>query len=183
MTQNVVAVGHAPSSEFREFKYLKADEEGKFIGLGFKAAQLKLNTCCDGEIRKRIFLEHYLQHGSTGGSAYAAGVTTPTIYRWRRKDPDFAREFEVVKSLLSERLEDIAYDRAVGITVPVYDKKGEEIGSTTQHSDSLLMFLLRGANPGKYNQASKVTASMRDNNGSEMSITWYDVVRAAEEAI
>lgn len=67
-------------------------------------------------------------------SAKGAGVDRQTIYRERRRNPEFAAAYEEAKQEAIERLEADAYDRA---------KKA---------SDTLLIFLLKSHKPEVYRE-------------------------------
>ena len=93
--------------------------------------------CRDEELGPRIRKERFLTAHNLGMSvadaARAAGVDRRTIYRWRDKDPEFAKEWREARESLVEDLEMEAYNRAF---------KG---------NDRLLMFLLRSYKPVTYN--------------------------------
>jgi hypothetical protein len=79
-----------------------------------------------------------------------AGASARTIYRHRAKDGKFAAAWERALEDAADVLELEARRRAVrGTERPVY-QGGKLVGHVTEYSDTLLMFLLRAARPGKY---------------------------------
>ena len=74
----------------------------------------------------------------------------------RRRSEDFAAQWDEALEEGSDLLEAEARRRAVtGVDKPVY-YKGEVVGSITQYSDRLLMFLLRAHRPQKFRDGGKV---------------------------
>ena len=84
--------------------------------------------------RKEKFLRAYRTGMSVGNAARAAAVDRRTVYRWRDRDPEFAKAWLEAREGLVEDLEMEAYKRAF---------KG---------NDRLLMFLLRSYKPVTYNE-------------------------------
>lgn len=70
-----------------------------------------------------------------------AGVGTVTAYRHRDNEPDFAVAWEEAVEQAADGLELEARRRAV---------KGVMEGKSRRYSDTLLIFLLKGARPEKY---------------------------------
>lgn len=74
----------------------------------------------------------------TGGSVTAAcraeGVHRSTFYAWRLADPEFAAQADDAIEAGTDRLEDVAQERA------------------ETSSDLLLIFLLKARRPGKYRE-------------------------------
>lgn len=88
--------------------------------------------------------------GNVTLAASAAGVNRATPYRWRQDDPDFARAWEDAMEAAADKLEQEAWRRAVeGVEEPVY-RGGKLVGTVRKYSDTLLIFLLKGARPHKY---------------------------------
>ena len=92
-----------------------------------------------------------LQQGkSVSMACRVAGIHPTTAYNWKRNDPAFAESWEMAIEEGIDALEDEALRRAVGgVERPVF-KDGELVGHTTQYSDQLLMFLLKGRRPTRY---------------------------------
>jgi hypothetical protein len=80
----------------------------------------------------------------------AAGVGRMTVYDWRKNDPDFAAAWDDAKKIGADVLEDEAVRRAHdGVNEPVF-YQGVATGTIQRYSDTLLIFLLKGAKPDVY---------------------------------
>ncbi len=99
------------------------------------------------------FLDILAQTGKVAASARAVGFSsTAYLHKLRREDEDFAEAWGEAVDAAGDVLEEEAIRRAnEGIIEEIY-YKGEVVGERLLYSDQLLMFLLRGNNPGKYNQ-------------------------------
>ncbi len=84
--------------------------------------------------KKRKFLELLAELGNATHAAEGIDVTRQCLYNARKNDPEFAEAWGAAHDLGNESLEDIARQRA---------KDG---------SDTLLIFLLKGARPEKYRE-------------------------------
>jgi hypothetical protein len=79
-------------------------------------------------------------------------------YEWRDTDPSFAAAWDKAKDQGIEALEDEAMRRAFdGVDKPIVHL-GHVTGTMKEYSDTLAIFLLKGARPEKY----------RDNVRSEL---------------
>jgi hypothetical protein len=121
--------------------------------ISLKPIQLLTN---DRQIR---FLEEII---ATGGSirkaAEQAGISTSSHYSWLTKDEEYKAAFDTAYEQSTKVLEAEAIRRATGYQKPlVY--KGEVTGSVQDHSDLLLMFLLKQRDP-----------SYRDNHTQQVGI-------------
>ena len=73
-----------------------------------------------------------------------------SAYEWRDDDPKFAQEWKKAIEVGADLLEEEALRRAVqGVQRPVY-QGGRLVGNVREYSDTLLIFLLKGAKPQKY---------------------------------
>ena len=99
--------------------------------------------CSEKGLEARIAKERFLEAHKLGMSvvkaALLAGVERRTVYRWRDKDPEFAKAWREAREGLVEDLEMEAYRRAF---------KG---------NDRLLVFLLKSYKPVTYNQRQQQT--------------------------
>lgn len=87
-------------------------------------------------------------------SAKAAGIPTATLYAWKREDEAFAAAWDEALDRGADALEGEAVRRARdGVERPVF-QGGKQVGTVTEYSDNLLIFLLRGARPAKYGNRS-----------------------------
>jgi len=100
--------------------------------------------------KKPAFLAAYAECGTITQAAEIAGIDRVTHYRWLKDDPEYAKAFEEAHEKSVERLEQEARRRAVeGWEEPVFHK-GKVVGKVRKYSDTLLIFLLKGAAPEKY---------------------------------
>jgi hypothetical protein len=110
------------------------------------------------EAKKPLFLEAFRKTGTIWGAARAVGISREAVYDWKENDPEFAQAFQEADEEVTELLESTAIQRAVeGVSQPVVykgrvvrDKDGQAIEARREHSDALLMFLLRARRPEKY---------------------------------
>ena len=80
----------------------------------------------------------------------AAGVGRATHYLWMQEDQDYRAAFEEAHATAIESLESEARRRAVdGWDEPVFHD-GLRCGRKRKYSDTLLIFLMKGAAPEKY---------------------------------
>ena len=102
------------------------------------------------EARQNAFLAEYARSGNVSAAATAAGVDRSAHYRWS-EEPDYAARFEDARESAVDVLEAEARRRAVdGWEEPVGWYKGVAGGTVRRYSDTLLIFLLKGAAPEKY---------------------------------
>lgn len=102
--------------------------------------------------KKRAFIAAYAECGTITRAAEIAGIDRKTHYDWIKEDLDYVKACEVAYEQAGERLEQEARRRAVeGTKKPVF-YQGKECGVTTEYSDTLLIFLLKGAKPEKYQE-------------------------------
>lgn len=102
-----------------------------------------------GQPKKRAFLAAYAQVGNVTQAAELADVARSSHYEWM-KDPAYAEAFKAAEEQAGDRLEQEARRRAVqGVEKPVY-QGGKQVGVVREYSDTLLIFLLKGARPEKY---------------------------------
>jgi len=86
----------------------------------------------------------------------AASVGRTTHYDWMRDDPEYAAAFEEARKVGAKSLEREAIRRARdGVDEPVF-YKGAQCGAVRKYSDTLLIFLMKGAEPDKYRERSEV---------------------------
>ncbi len=109
--------------------------------------------------RQIKFLEELI---STGGNirraAERSGISTSSHYAWLKNDDNYRDAFEIAFEQSTQTLEAEAIRRATGYEKPlVY--KGEVTGYVQEHSDNLLMFLLKKRDP-----------SYRDNYTQQVGI-------------
>jgi len=100
--------------------------------------------------RKRAFLTAYAETGNVTQAAETAGIHRDTHYAWLESDQGYPAAFATAGEAAADRLEAEARRRAVeGVEQPVW-YHGMQVGSARRYSDRLLMFLLRGVRPERY---------------------------------
>ncbi|MBI3648908.1 MAG: terminase [Actinobacteria bacterium] len=98
------------------------------------------------------FLAALRDRGNVRAAARAAQVDRSTPYKLRGADPVFANAWEDAMDDAADVLEAEARRRAtLGVDEPVF-YKGVPVGSVKRYSDTLLMFLLKGARPHIYRE-------------------------------
>ena len=133
--------------------------------------------------KRRAFLTAYTELGNITAAARAAGVARQKHYEWLESDPEYAKKFADAHEQAVELLEAEARERAVnGIQEPViyqgeltflpkFNRNGEMVMKNgkpvlsdipltiRKPSDTLLIFLLKGAKPDKYRDNAKIEHS------------------------
>jgi hypothetical protein len=99
---------------------------------------------------KPQFLKALRHLGVVRHACEQAHVPYKTAYRRRDEEQAFREDWDEALDEAADLLELEARRRAVdGIDKPIYHQ-GEEIDVVKSYSDTLLIFLLKGARPGKY---------------------------------
>lgn len=122
--------------------------------------------------KKRAFLLAYVECGQLFKAALCAKINRQTHYHWLRDDPEYVNLFEQAKREMGEMLESEAIRRAnEGVVEPIVyqgnftypldengkqDRTKEPLG-IRKYSDTLLIFLLKGAIPEKYKERHEHT--------------------------
>ncbi len=115
-----------------------------------------------------------------------ASVSRTTHHRWLAQDPAYATAFAEAEVKAVEALEDEARRRGMlGVEEPVF-YEGQRVDVIRKYSDTLLIFLLKGAKPEKYrdNIAFKGTVDI-GNGGNELDAElrgFFAGMAAAREA-
>lgn len=106
--------------------------------------------------RQRDFIAALADCGVVEQARQTVNMSRASCSRLRRESPAFAAAWEAAIAHAANGLVDIAFDRAFnGTDMPVFDKDGRRIASRRQHSDRLLMFLLRAYKPERFRHAHK----------------------------
>jgi len=105
------------------------------------------------ERKRQVFLSLLAKTGKVFDSAIACGFTdTTTLNKYRKENEDFSEAWSLAVESAANVLEQEAIRRAIeGVEEEVYHK-GKVVGHKTKHSDSLLMFVLRGLKPDTYRE-------------------------------
>jgi hypothetical protein len=130
---------------------------------------------------QRAFLEHLRLTANVTRSALVARIDRGKVYDRRREDADFAAAWDDAKEQAADLLEEEAHRRAYhGVDEPVIHQ-GELMGAwvndqgqvvateapgarkipltVKKYSDTLMIFLLKGARPEKYRENLKLTGN------------------------
>lgn len=92
-------------------------------------------------------------------AAKAAGVSRSNAYAHKEADEEFAKQWVDAIEEAADLLEREAISRAYSGTLrPIYHN-GKKAGTERVYSDTLLIFLLKGARPGKYRENHRVEVS------------------------
>lgn len=89
--------------------------------------------------QRAAFLEQLARCGSVQEAALRAGVNRGTVYRWKKKDPDFARRWDdAIRRRAEEVGDDIPLQANVIEVQPVF-YRGQKIGEKRKVNTRLLM--------------------------------------------
>jgi hypothetical protein len=127
---------------------------------------------------KRAFLAAYADTGNITAAARAAGISRTNHYTWMKADEAYVEAFSDADQQATDLLETEARRRAAhGVDEPVIHQgqmmgqwvnaKGEIVQPDTagatmipltvkKYSDTLLIFLMKGARPEKYRDNAKI---------------------------
>ena len=127
------------------------------------------------------FLDAYKQIGSITRAAVAAQVGRRTHYDWLESDPEYAQAFEDASEHAIDALELEARRRALkGVTEDVY-YKGRVVGQKKVVSDTLLIFLLKGARPEKYKDRQHIEHTGKGGGAIEHQHSTMEVLKHASD--
>jgi hypothetical protein len=107
-------------------------------------------------VKKGAMLAALAETGNVSKACAAAEVGRATHYEWLRDDPQYAKDAADAMEHAADLLEEEARRRAHdGVDEPVF-YQGEVCGTVRKYSDTLLIFLLKGAKPDKFRERSSV---------------------------
>lgn len=101
---------------------------------------------------KRAFLAAIAETGNITSAAKITGIARKTHYNWMQEDSAYAAAYKEAMEQAAENLEAEARRRAVEGTLKPVFYKGKQCGTVREYSDTLLIFLLKGAMPDKYSE-------------------------------
>lgn len=110
--------------------------------------------------KKAAFLAAYAELGNVTHAARTAEIDRSTHYEWLESDAEYRERFRVAHEEACDSLEHEARRRAVTGTLKPVFYKGKRCGSIREYSDTLLIFLMKGALPDKYRERSSVDVSV-----------------------
>lgn len=102
------------------------------------------------------FLAALARTGVVQAAARLAKVGRRTVYDRRGTDPEFAAAWDEAVELSTAALETEAYRRAVTGTLRPVFHQGVKSGTVREHSDTLLIFLLKARRPAVYRDSHRV---------------------------
>lgn len=113
----------------------------------------KKSTGPKAKANQAAFLEAYAKTATITHAATIAGIDPTRHYEWLEQDTSYADRFKDAKAKATDALEKEARRRAIeGVEEPVGWYQGQPGGYVMRYSDTLLIFLLKGANPRKYRE-------------------------------
>ena len=96
----------------------------------------------------------------------AIDIARVTAYEWRDNDDQFAAAWVKAREIGADALEDEATRRAFeGTDKPVFHM-GAPCGTIREYSDTLAIFLLKGAKPDKFRE--RTSTELTGKNGGPM---------------
>lgn len=102
--------------------------------------------------KKGAFLAAVSTCGNISAAARLSDCHRDSHYSWMNDDPDYPDLFEAAMEEAGDYLEAEARRRGfAGVTEPVF-YQGVVCGEVRKYSDTLLIFLLKGAKPEKYRE-------------------------------
>jgi hypothetical protein len=105
------------------------------------------------------FLAELARTGVVLTACKKARIGRTTAYKIRDEDEEFAAAWDAALDDAADEMEEEAHRRAVkGVLKPVY-QGGKKVGSIREYSDTLLIFLLKGAKPEKFRERADVRHS------------------------
>jgi hypothetical protein len=106
--------------------------------------------------KEAAFLEALAATCNVTEACRLACIGRMSVYDWRHEDASFAAKWKKALSIGAEVLEDEAVRRAtVGVDKPVY-QGGQLVGTIREYSDTLLIFLMKGAKPKRYRDNMRI---------------------------
>ena len=125
--------------------------------------------------KRAKFLAELAQTGNATLSAKLIGLSRARAYALRKEDAEFSAAWDDAISESSDHLESEARRRAVtGVQKPVY-QGGKLVGHVQEYSDTLLIFLLKGNNPEKFADRSRLEHTGKDGGPIETAHSFKDV--------
>ena len=118
---------------------------------------------------KAAFLDMLQQLPIKSQICRVMGINYKTVDRAQREDPEFDKEVRAAMEIGYDTLEAEAWRRAAtGIKEPIH-YKGMKVDEVNKYSDKLLMFLMKGYRPKKFNPGLKVEGG----DGNKVSLSFH----------
>lgn len=104
--------------------------------------------------KRRAFCKALAETGNVKASCERAGLDQSQVYKDRMKNKAFAEVWAeaqaIAEARIGDELEQEAYRRAMEGNEEPLMYQGRKVGSVRRPSDTLTIFLLKGAKPEKY---------------------------------
>lgn len=127
-------------------------------------------------LKKAEFLFAYPECFTVISTCKKIGISRSQYLTWVKEDAQFAADYNQAKEAAIELLESEARRRAYnGVTTTRYTKSGEPY-DYTEYSDTLMIFLLKAANPQKYRDNSRVEVTGAD--GGPIQIREVEIIKS-----
>src|SRR5574341_2636416 len=111
--------------------------------------------------KKAAFLAAFGELATITHAARACHISVERHYKWLRGDPDYPSRFAEAGKVAADNLVREATRRAIeGVDKPVY-QGGKMVGTIREYSDTLLIFLLKGALPDVYRERVSMTIDVK----------------------
>lgn len=127
-----------------------------------RTADLDFSSVHEPSTRRKMvaFAAAYAKIGTLTHAAEKSGVSYSSHKQWYARFPDvYPHLIEIAEECAADALEKAARQRASdGIDRPVF-QGGRAVGKLREYSDSLLIFLLKGARPNRYRDNVSVTGA------------------------
>lgn len=116
-------------------------------------------------VKQKSFLKAYTEELTIHGALHVTGMHPTAHYTSMKVNPIYKRLFDDLREYVVEALEGEGFRRAYhGVKEYVYFQ-GNICGEKQIFSDTLLMFLLRAANPDKYRERSTMDLNVKPQDG------------------
>jgi hypothetical protein len=111
--------------------------------------------------KRDAFLAAYAELGTLTHAAGAVGIDRSSHYKWMDTDPEYPALFAAAAAKGKEAMVREARRRAIeGTDKPVY-QGGKLVGTIREYSDTLLIFLMKGAMPETYRERVDISMDVR----------------------
>jgi len=100
--------------------------------------------------KREAFLEALKETCNITKACELSSLPRRTAYDWKAEDPEFAADWQKALDIAADLLEEEAVRRAKEGTLKPVFQGGNLVGHIQEYSDTLMIFLLKGAKPKKY---------------------------------
>ena len=185
----------------------KRAKKGKKAKKKGVVAKKKARTTAQGRraSKQKAFLKTYKQFALVIDACDATGVSTSTVHRWRKDDPEgFGKDYNEASEIINDRIDDAFVRRGVfGVKVRKFDKgqpvmiekwdendeivKGKDNKPVmvpvfeTVYSDTCLVVAAKARMPDKYADRSKAEVQNKHSLDGEMRKTIAEMTAPERE--